>query len=226
MAAIEGTAWIHGRNRGAFASRRRPSFPEKGVAEAEQAPAAESHDLARACGGDSQAFDRVVDAYKERIFTHVLRMVRHRQDAEDLTQETFMRAYRYLHLYDPSRPFRSWLYAIATNTALNGLRARGRRGIEASFDDNWHPSTADAPVNNPTPNPRQGAVRSELADKLSEAVAALAPTSAALIHLHYTEGMSIREAAEVVGMSEGAAKTALCRARKQLRERLIEEEPS
>jgi RNA polymerase sigma-70 factor (ECF subfamily) len=225
MAIITGTAWIPGRDRGVFASRRRP-FAEKGVAEAEQARNAESRELARACDGDTKAFDRLVDAYKQRIFTHVLRMVNHREDAEDLTQEAFMRAYRYLHLYDPSRPFRSWMYAIATNTALNGLRARGRRGIEASFDDEWRPSAAETPLNNPAPDPRQGAARSELADRLSEAVSALAPAHAALIHLHYTEGMSIREAAEVVGMSEGAAKTALCRARKQLRKRLIEDEQS
>jgi len=72
-------------------------------------------------------------------------------------------------------------------------------------------------------NGRDEAARDEVRQVLAEAVSRLAPRTAALIQLHYDEGMSIGEAAEVLGMKEGAAKVALCRARKQLREWLVEE---
>jgi RNA polymerase sigma-70 factor (ECF subfamily) len=175
-----------------------------------------SREYGRPETGDPGPFADIVEAYMGRIFTHTLRILGHRQDAEDATQETFVRVYRNLDRYDRARPFRSWIYAIATNTALNALRSRTRKGGAAPL--------SEATTGRDGTNPRRNAVRSELADRLAEAVETLPGTSAALVHLHYTEGMSIREAAEIVGTTEGAAKTALCRARKQLRRQLIGEE--
>jgi RNA polymerase sigma-70 factor, ECF subfamily len=174
--------------------------------------------------GDSKAFGRLVKHYSARIYTHLVRLVQDRHEAEDLTQETFLKAYRFLAQYDTARPFRNWIYAIATNTGLNALRARRRRGRFVSLDGEDEMGR---------PLVQKIAARSggcahmeqlELGQRVAAAVRQLPPRTAALIHLHYYEGLSIREAASMLDMNEGAAKVALCRARKSLRERLVEEE--
>ncbi len=165
----------------------------------------------RATRGETDAFDTLVDRYSHRIFAHLFRLVRNREEAEDLTQETFLRAYRSLARFDTSRPFKSWVYKIATNAGLNALRSRRRRGVSVPLDMHEGPASHSADI------PRR-----ELRDELAHAIEGLAPQPAMLVHLHYHEGMSIREAADVVGMNEGSAKVALHRARKRLRELLIE----
>ncbi|MCP4645019.1 MAG: RNA polymerase sigma factor [bacterium] len=175
--------------------------------------------IARARTGDTDAFGALVDAYTPRIYAHVYHVVRDRQEAEDVTQEAFVRALRALDRYDPARPFRNWLCRIATNAGLNALRSKRRRGVAIPLDDDeW---TARQPTAL-GPNPSELAERGELATRLDEAVAQLPPRVGILVRLHYTEGFSIREAAESVGLSEGAAKTALCRARRQLRRLMTE----
>lgn len=159
--------------------------------------------------GRPDAFDALVKRYNARIYTHLFRMLRSREEAEDLTQEAFLRAYRHLPKYDAARPFRNWLYAIATNAGLNALRARERR--ERIAAEAKSPDAAGQP---PAP--------SERAERMADAIKRLPPQAAILIHLHYHEGMRIREAAEIAGMSENAAKVALCRARKSLRTMLEE----
>ncbi len=174
----------------------------------------------QAQGGDDSAYEALVERYSVRIFTHVLRMVKSREEAEDITQEVFVKAFRALAQYDVSRPFRSWLYAIATNAALNALRTARRRGVSIALDDDDR-AAHDAMV---ASDDGHGIIaRRERALRVTDAVKELPPRSAALVHLHYFEGMSIREAAETVGLSEGAAKVALHRARRDLRERLVDE---
>ena len=175
----------------------------------------------QARAGHPEAFDRLVEAYSTRIYTHLFRLVRIREEAEDLTQETFIRAYRFLHQYDGRRPFRNWLYTIATNVGLNALRSRRRRGRFESNDGVDDDVLATAPGPD---DPHRNAVRDELRSRLATAMQALPPQVAMLMHLFYYEGMSVQEAAEVAGMSEAAAKVALHRARKRLRERLVDDD--
>jgi len=170
---------------------------------------------ARAQAGDAAAFGDLARHYGRRIYTHLFRLVGHREEAEDLTQEAFIRAFRFLGRYDAKRSFRNWLYTVATNVGLNALRSQRRRGQPVSLD------TAPGPI---ALDERDTAARREQAARVKDAVQQLPPRMMQLVDLHYREGFSIREAAEVVGMSEGAAKVALHRARKQLREWLVEEQ--
>ena len=178
----------------------------------------EAECVARALAGERGAFDRLVDAYTARMYTHVYRMMRNREEAEDVVQESFLRAYRNLESFDHARPFRNWLYTIVTNLALNALRARQRRGHAISLDFGEDALAIDAQAD----DARGLASRGDLAERLARAVGQLPAQPAALVHLHYMEGMTIREAAETMKMSEDAAKVALHRARKRLRELLGE----
>ena len=188
---------------------------EQAGIEADEADAREAAWIASARAGDAGAFNLLLRAYAQRIFGYLYRMLRDAQEAEDMTQETFVKAYQNMHHYDGVRPFRSWLYAIATNTGRNALRSRRRRGHSAPLEDAADvaaPAVAEA-----------GLQRIETRRHIDQALRRLSPQAAALINLHYREQMSIREAAEVLGISEGAAKVALHRARRQLREWLVEE---
>ena len=180
----------------------------------------ESECVARVLTGDSAAFDRLVDSYTARIYTHVYRMTRNREEAEDVVQETFLRAYRNLASFDRLRPFRNWLYTIATNLALNALRTRQRRGQTVTLDFEAETVEIDARLE----DARALLMRGDVAGRLAQAIGMLPPQPAALVHLHYMEGMSIRESAETLKMTEDAAKVALHRARKRLRILLGERE--
>lgn len=177
--------------------------------------------IVRVLSGGRGAFDQLVDAYTARIYTHVFRMLRNREEAEDIVQETFLRAYRGLARFDRTRPFRNWLYAIATNLALNALRARQRCGQLVALDFD---AEEIVEVIAKQDDARAIAGRSDLAGRLADAIASLPSQPAALVHLHYLEGMTIREAADAMNMSEDAAKVALHRARKRLRELMGEKE--
>ncbi len=201
--------------------REAPS--ERSVRSRPPAPAAndphEAEWVRRAVEGDGAAFAEIVRAYSTRIYSHLYGIVGNREDAEDLAQEAFVRAYRALASFDRSRPLRSWLYAIATRVGLNGLRARRRRIPAGIGEGEGGPEPAD-----PAGDVRAAVLRGELEERVTALLSKLPPRSAMLMHLHYREGMTIGEAAEVVGMTEGAAKVALMRARRSLREWLIEEE--
>jgi len=177
----------------------------------------ETDHLVRARNGDPAAFGHLVELYAKRVYGLLLRLVHNREDAEDLTQETFLRAFRSVDRFDVSRPFRSWLYTITINAGLNALRSRRIRGTHIPLDAENQAAAQES-------DGRRGAIRTELRERLDRAVSQLPVRSALLIQLHYTEGLAIREAAGIVGMSEGAAKVALCRARGRLRELLAEEE--
>lgn len=197
--------------------------PERSdVRRSDDADAAGAH-WERACveqmeQGKPEAFDRLVEYYSARIYAHLYRMMRNREEAEDATQETFIRAYRKIGSYDRTRPFRNWLYAIATNVGRNVARSRGRRIPSARTDSGTEISVADA-------RHVDLAASRELKDRLVLAVDRLPGPLPLLIQLHYQEGLTIREAAEVLGMSEGAAKVALHRARKTLRTMLQKDRP-
>ena len=180
--------------------------------------------IEQAQAGNDDAFGKLVDAYGARILTHLYRLTKSRADAEDLTQETFLRAYRYLNRFDADRPFKNWIYRVATNIGLNALRSKRRRGEVVSLDSyDREPVLRDSFVSNVETGPER-AERNELRHALGAAMEHLPRRSAALVHLHYYEGMTIGEASGIVGLSENAGKVALHRARRQLREWLASDE--
>jgi len=169
----------------------------------------------RARRNDGEAFAMLVDHYMPRIYAHLYRMLGNREDAEDVAQETFVRAYAHLDRYDPARPFRNWIYTIASNLARNHLRKRSAAGQGVPLEE--------ARVTTGT-TPGKEATATEQQDRINAALDRLAPNAAVLVQPHYREGFTIREAADILGMTENAAKVALHRARKQLRQLLVEDD--
>ena len=175
--------------------------------------------IAAARAGDPEAFCRIVELYQDRIFTFLLRMVRQREEAEDLAQETFVRAWQYLSRYDSRWAFRTWLFTIARNLAVNVLRRPRAMIVSLDGGDDTLPPAALASFD---ASPAERATVREQKQRLAKALDHLSPQAAMAFTLFYQEQMSIAEIARAVGSTRGAVKVALHRARETLRTQLRE----
>lgn len=191
------------------------------AAEIESDAACERRWVAAARAGDPEAFCRIVDLYQARVFTFLIRMVRHHEEAEDLAQETFVRAWRNLQSYDARWAFRTWLFTIARHLALNALR-RPRATI-ISLDGGDYGSVFPAALASANASPVERATVSEQKRHLAKALEHISPRAAMVLTLFYQEEMTIAEIAQTVGTTPGAVKVALHRAREALRSRLAED---
>lgn len=173
--------------------------------------------------GDRAEFARLVEAYSPMIYRLGLKMLNNPQDAEDILQETFIKAYRHIGNFDGRSSVSTWLYRIATNEALMSIRRKRPETI--SFDV---PSIYDTEPQEPLQIvdwcclPEDEFLTSEGRARLDDAANRL-PTSLRVVFiLRDIEGLSTRETAEVLEISEMAVKTRLSRARLRLREDLSE----
>jgi RNA polymerase sigma-70 factor (ECF subfamily) len=173
--------------------------------------------------GDRAEFARLVEAYTPMIYRLGLKMLNNPQDAEDILQETFIKAYRHIGNFDGRSNVSTWLYRIATNEALMSIRRKRPEMI--SFDV---PSTYESEPQEPLQIvdwcclPEDEFLTSEGRARLDQAVNKLPATLRVVFILRDIEGLSTRETAEVLEISEMAVKTRLSRARLRLREDLSE----
>lgn len=175
--------------------------------------------VAEALRGSQDAFHELVRRFERPVFALVVRMVRDRSTAEDLTQEAFVKAFRNLDGYDPQRKFSSWLFKIAHNTTIDHLRRRELDTVplEGSGDDDEGGGGLARVLADPAERGTDLAVgRGELAAALEEAVDELRPEYREIVLLRYAEGLAYQEIAEVSGLPLGTVKTNIHRARKQL----------
>ena len=183
--------------------------------------AAEKVLVTAAKAGDEQAFETLVNRYQERIFALALRYTRVREDAEDIVQLTFKKAFIYLNTFQGKSSFATWLTRIAINQALMLLR-RGRALREVSLDD----STSDfgtalrLEISDGGPDPETSCLQQERARILSAALGQLTPGMRAAFELRELLELSTRETAQRMGLSVAAVKARLFHGRKSLRERL------
>ncbi len=181
-------------------------------------PKSDDRVLARkALDGDREAFRALVVAHQSRVYLCIKRIVSNDDEAEDLAQEAFVRAYTRLRAYDPQWEFSTWISTIATRLALNWRRAAGYRETESLDNADGLPSreTLDS-----SESPRQSAERRESVTRLEEALGSLSQSAQTIFCLRHQNQCSIRQIAETMGLSEGAVKVALHRARKTLRAQL------
>lgn len=178
-----------------------------------------SLDLLRA--GDKAEFARLVEAYSGVIYRLAVKMLDNPQDAEDVLQETFIKAYRALPNFDGRSSPSTWLYRIATNEALMVLRKRKQPFV--SIDEPLETTGIEQEPLQITDwccLPEDELMSTEAQTYMNEAVEELPPNLRVVFLLRDIEGLSTRETAEVLDLSETAVKTRLSRARLRLREML------
>ena len=173
------------------------------------------------------AFERLVRAYQDRLFSFSLRITGSRSDAEEAAQDAFVRAYRALRGYDPERicslALRPWLYQIALNVCRN--RLRGGRRAEVSLDQvliegEGESSPPDPP--DPSEGPELAAERAEERTRLADLVCTLPERYRAAVVLRFVEELSYTEVAAALDQPVGTAKANVHRGIKLLRSRLAE----
>jgi RNA polymerase sigma-70 factor (ECF subfamily) len=171
--------------------------------------------LERARRGDRQAFAKLVEAYQGPVYNLAYRMLANATEAEDATQETFVRVYTKLHTYQPDRKLSSWVFSIASHYCIDRLRRRSHTSFLSLDED---PLVMVLPSGEQ--GPEDSALRTETRDEIQELVAQLPPAYRVPLILRYWQDMSYQEIADVLGLSVQAVKSRLHRARLQMAERV------
>jgi len=178
-------------------------------------PVSEEELIAAAQDGDREAFDELVKRHYRRVFTLARRLVADADDAHDVTQEVFLRAYRSLDKFRGDAQLSTWLYRITANCAATHLGKSSRHRHDALGDD-------EAIVDErPDSNPELLADAASVRERLDLAIAELPPRLRAVVMLRDVYEMPHEVIATELGISESAAKVRLHRARKKLRERIF-----
>lgn len=171
----------------------------------------------RARADDSGAYDELIRRYQERIYATVYHMTSNHEDANDLTQETFIKAYRALNSFKGDSSFYTWIYRIAVNKTINFLKTRKNR-VHMSLNDLDFNAENDpdlvALVSDKTP--RRDLGLSELQEKLNEAMQKLSQVHRLVVTLHDVQGLSHDEIAGIIGCNVGTVRSRLFYARQQL----------
>jgi RNA polymerase sigma-70 factor (ECF subfamily) len=174
--------------------------------------------------GDFSAFDSLVSKYERRLYAMAVRIVRHRQDAEEVVQQTFLSVIEHLREFREESSFYTWLMRIATNHALGLLRRRSVRATVPLAADGAPEDYADVPrpgfIARWKETPDRIAANRETGRLLAEALDALDEKYRLVFLLRDVEGLSTAEAAEAMQITEANVKVRLLRARLMLRERL------
>jgi RNA polymerase sigma-70 factor, ECF subfamily len=177
-------------------------------------------DLVKQCqAGNTEAFDQLVTRYRTRVFAMIYNMVHNEQDAWDLAQESFLKAWRSIRRFRGRSSFYTWIYRIVMNVTIDWLRKKQVKGAGAEFDDaialkEIDPASRTVPKADPLPHQR--IERREIRARIDKAIAQLSPEHRAVILMKETEDMQYHEIAEALGCSIGTVMSRLFYARKKL----------
>ena len=172
--------------------------------------------LARARQGDSDAFRALVDSHSRSVFRLAFRMTGNEQDAEDVVQESFLRAYRQLGRFESRANFGTWLYRIVSNCSVDLMRSKQARHDQVRGDSLDQEGAVELPAVD-APGPERMAQSAEIDRRVQGALRELSPLERAAFTLRHYEGRSIEEISETLGLGTSAAKHSVFRAVKKLR---------
>jgi len=190
---------------------------ERNETEATSARTEEMELVDRARGGDLRAYDELIKRYQERIYATVYHMTANHEDANDLAQESFIKAYHALKSFKGGSSFYTWLYRIAVNKTINFLKQRKNRQHMSLNDLDFnaeHDPDLVALISDKTP--RRAAGLSELQEKLNAALLKLSEHHRLAVVLHDVQGLSHEEIAKVMHCNIGTVRSRLFYARQQL----------
>jgi RNA polymerase sigma-70 factor (ECF subfamily) len=179
----------------------------------------------RSEGGNRNAlFEGLIRDTNKQAFSLAYRLTGNSAEAEDLVQESFVRAYRFFHRYDEGLPFTSWLYRIMTNAHIDMMRRRGRiktTSLDAASLDGG--GTWDLPDRDASPDREM--IKNSLEEPVQSALGAMTSEFRMAVVLADIEGLAYEEVAEVMGTSVGTVRSRIHRGRKQIRAYLLKHSP-
>ena len=177
-------------------------------------------DLVKQCqAGNTEAFDQLVTRYRTRVFAMIYNMVHNEQDAWDLAQDSFVKAWKSIRRFRGRSSFYTWIYRIVMNVTIDWLRKKQVKGAGTEFNDaiqlrEIEPASRTVPKADPLPHERME--RSEIRARIDNAIAQISPEHRAVILMKEIEEMQYHEIAEALGCSIGTVMSRLFYARKKL----------
>lgn len=170
----------------------------------------DQHIINQILNGDTQAFSVLVDNYKDLVFTLALRMLKHREEAEEVSQDVFIKVYRWLHKFKGDSKLSTWIYKVTYNTCLDAIKKQQRKHQEIHIDkyDVYDIEVVDNALE-----------RLEMVDKenaIKACIEALGSDDSFILTLYYFKELSLEEIAKITGLKANNVKVKLHRARKRL----------
>ncbi len=174
----------------------------------------------RSKAGDKEAFAEIVSRYQTRIFNFAFRLLQQREEAQDVTQEVFLRAYRSMDRYIPDQPLAAWLYKIANNLCIDAIRRRKIRTVSLSAPQADGDELQQIDIPDQSLNPENLFNNQEIQRSINEAIASLPYRYRVVTILRHIQDLSYQEISKITGQPEGTIKAQIFRARRILREKL------
>ena len=177
--------------------------------------------VAQVLAGDREAFRLLVDRHTRSIYGVAYRMTGNQQDAEEILQETFLRAYKSLHRFELRSSFSTWLYRIAVNRSLDFLKAR-KMTDAYQIADNPATEEDERQIQVPAtdPGPERLLLSAEARQKIDRAIGLLSPAERVAFTMRHMEGKSIEEISKALNVRASAAKNSIFRAVQKIRQEL------
>jgi RNA polymerase sigma-70 factor (ECF subfamily) len=175
--------------------------------------------VSAAQSGDSHAFVELSKRHSRRLMLKIFRITNNWQDAEDVVQESLMRAFIHIGTFESRASFSTWLTSIAINSALMLLRKK-RTSLKFAVDSSIFDESVGESIEprDHRDNPEQSYLRRQTVDRLRKAIQRMSPKYRQVVELHQISDLSLNEIARSLSISVPAVKSRLCRARRQLRE--------
>jgi RNA polymerase sigma-70 factor (ECF subfamily) len=174
----------------------------------------------RCLAGDERAYRELIERYERQVYSVAMRMVRVSEDAEDLTQETFVRMFKALDRYDPARPFPAWLFTIAARLSIDQLRRRRVKTVSLFRSEPGSDEERVVEFADPGPGPEELAERREEQQSADRLIGSLPEHYRIVVVLRHHQGLSYEEISEALRLPLGTVKARIHRARALLKERL------
>jgi RNA polymerase sigma-70 factor, ECF subfamily len=172
--------------------------------------------VAKACDGDRDAFRSLVERHSRYLFNVAYRLTGSAQDAEDVVQDTFLKAYQQLSRFEARADFRTWLHRIAVNRSIDLIRTRRHREFGQDPDD-LERGAESGSVGSAPAGPDRLVLSAEIHERVTEGLALLTASERLAFTLRHVEGLPIREVATAMGLKTEAAKNSIFRAVRKMR---------
>lgn len=172
--------------------------------------------------GDQEAFAQLVTAYEKQVYNLCLRMSGNPEDARDLAQEAFLKAWRGLRFYKSEASFSTWLYRLTANVCIDFLRQKKRRPTVSLTVDGENEDSQELEVPDTAPTPEERALHRETAESVRRAMEQLDEEFRLVLTLRVTEGLSYDEIGRILNLNAGTVKSRLARARSKLQKILLQ----
>ena len=179
-------------------------------------PEHEKHCIERVLKGDANAFEHLVHAYEKTVYNLALRTLGNREDAEDVTQEAFLKAYRSLDSFRGDSKFSVWLYRIVSNLCLDLMRSRQRKPAQSLTVEDDDGETGELEISDEHFSPEKLLDRKLTRESVQRGLASLPDDARQILLLRELQGMSYEEIGQALDLEPGTVKSRIFRARKQL----------